>query len=325
MKNLTMIVIGILAPATVSGCAVSPSDDGSDESQTQQGLEDGVIDTNHPFDVGICAGGLVPDGQPNAGTCVAVRCSGTLIAPNVVITARHCVKAQIPADVFCDSQFSDDPITSSPVFVTPSATVSSGTPHWYDVDHIEVPPNNGLCTDDIALIFLTRDISRHEAWPVGINVHRDAAKHPPKEVAIVGRGVLDFNLNDGTTDTGGLLRRILTHIPFVCASDDPANTCQVVDFSSPPTNLFITPTAHLVIGGAITPGDSGAGVFDQKHFHQHSPNVIGVAAASTFAEDGSPNFGLVGRIDTHADFIRQALHHCGHDEFVRDYDETDGD
>jgi len=313
MKSLTMIVIGVLAPAAVSGCALSNSDEESSdgESDIQQGLVDGTIDTNHPFDVGVCTGGLVPEGQPNAGTCAAIRCSGTLIAPNVVLTARHCVKAHVDAPSFCDGFYTDDPITPNPFYVTTSPSVASGNPRWYAVERVEVPAATALCTEDIALLFLKHDIPRHEARPVGINVRRDLAKRPPHEVAVVGRGVLGENIFTGAGDNGGFERRIRTHIPFDCATDDPAHPCEVVDFSSPPTNTFTPPTAHFVIDASVVSGDSGAGVFDQAHFKRRSPNVIGIVAADTFGEDGNPNFGLISRIDTHADFIRAALDGCG--------------
>lgn len=314
MKASNLILICALAPAMVSGCALtSDSDNASDDDGTiQQDIEDGTLDTNHPFDVGVCTGGLVPDGQPNAGTCAAIRCSGTLIAPNVVLTARHCVKAHVDAANFCDGFYTDDPITANPAYVTTSPTVASGSPKWYTVKSIEVPAATGLCTNDLALLILDKDVPRREARPAGINFHRDVAKHPPKEFAIVARGYLLENLDTGPVDNGGFMRRISKHIPFVCASDDPNNTCEIPDFSSPPTNVFVTPTAHIVIGRSIMSGDSGAGVFDQKHFHNGKPNVIGIVVANTYGEDHFPNFGIFGRIDTHADFFRDVLRrHCG--------------
>src|SRR4051812_4835425 len=54
---------------------------------SSQGIQGGVTDTTHKFAMGICIGGRNSNG-PNG--CQGY-CSGALIAPNVVVTARHCV------------------------------------------------------------------------------------------------------------------------------------------------------------------------------------------------------------------------------------------
>jgi hypothetical protein len=231
----------------------------------------------------------------------------------------------VDAPNFCDGHFTDDPLTSNPILVTTSPSVASGSPIWHEVDRVEAPPTNNLCGDDVAILVLEHDVPRQEATPAGINVRRDVTRRSPDEVAIVGRGFLTENFITGVGDNGGFMRRIRTHIPFVCGTDDPTTPCEVVDFSSPPTNMFAAPPSYYVIDKAIAAGDSGSGVFDQAHFHRHSPNVIGVTAADTFAEDGSPNFGLISRIDTHADFIRAALHGAGCGDLVDRNDDDNDD
>ncbi len=321
MKSLTTIVIGILGAFTVTGCALAGDDEKA--GQLQQDLVGGTIDTGHPFAVGVCAGGLVAADQPNPGTCAAIRCSGTLVAPNRVLTARHCVQLHIDAPVFCDGTYTNDPFSTSPVLVTTSPSVASGPPVWHEVERVEVPATNHLCDDDVAILVLKDKIPRREAWPVKVDFRRDLAKRPPHEVAIVGRGRIVSNYFTGETDTGGFLRRTQTHIPFLCATNDAAHPCEVPDFSLPPSNVFVGALNHFMIGAAVLPGDSGAGVFDQATFHRRAPRLIGVVAGYTVAEDGNPNFGFMSRVDRHADFFRATLRHGGDDDDDRDDDHDD--
>src|SRR5689334_1822864 len=69
------------------GCSQSESHRSSGESSptasTAQAIQGGTADGSaHPFAVGVCIG--------QKGNC-SEFCSGALILPNVVATARHCV------------------------------------------------------------------------------------------------------------------------------------------------------------------------------------------------------------------------------------------
>jgi hypothetical protein len=157
-------------------------------------------------------------------------------------------------------------------------------------------------------LLLAQPIPSDVAPLARVNVTRDLSDVPPHAVVIVGRGavgeLLDLRTFHSTIKDGDLERRILQHVPFECASDGSA-TCDMEDFSSPPTNMFSAPVGYYVIGSAISSGDSGAGVFDQSQFS--SPSVIGVASAATFGADGIPNHGLVSRLDTHGSFVVDGL------------------
>jgi hypothetical protein len=292
-------------PALLVGCGSSPAPADKADSTTDP-LLGAAADTTHRFDVGICAGGLVAAGQPNAGTCSAWDCSGTLVAPNLVLTARHCIRQISYAANFCDSTFTSDPLTVAAMLVTTSNSSVVGTPKWYDVKTELVPAGTGLCSDDLALLVLTEPVPPAEAVPVAVNLFRDVAARPPKSVAIVGRGaitdVLDLSTFNETTDDGNWQRRVLQNIPFDCATDAPAAPCNVVDFSSPPSNAFASPPSYFVIGSSLASGDSGSGVFDQATFNGLR-SVIGVSSAATYGPDGVPNHGLVSRLDTHRNFL----------------------
>jgi hypothetical protein len=283
-----------LAFALVSALSACGSGGPDSIGVAREGLLNAPLDADHTFDVGICAGGLKAN-----GTCASWKCSGTLVAPNVVLTARHCIRQIAYADDFCASIFLDTPLTTATPLVTTSPSAISGTPKWYEVTQALLPAGNGLCSDDLALLILASEVPREEATPVKMDLHTDVATDPPASVAIVGRGAVT------PSDKGGLQRRVLENVSFDCATDSAAQPCNVVDFSSPPTNMFASPPPYFVVGPSVLSGDSGSGVFAQESFDKKHPRVIGVATAETFAPDGiSPSHGLVERLDTHRQFLQ---------------------
>lgn len=291
--------------ALACGCSSATPDADGTLGEARSDLLGAPVDAHHKWDVGICSG---PLSGGDTGTCTKKRCSGTLVAPNVVLTAQHCVYGIDYAEAWCDSTFNGKPLTSATVRVTTADSVVVGTPSWTAVSEIHVPGNK-LCQDDIALLVLDGSIPWSEAFPVRMSLGRDVSKSTPSEVAIVGRGViadsLDLSTGVETKVDGDLMRRVLEHVPFVCASSSAAG-CDVVDYSSPPTNMFKAPPSYFVIGASVTSGDSGSGVFDQRLFHLF-PSVIGITSAGTWDANGQPNFGLVTRLDIHKDFIKQTM------------------
>ena len=86
------------------------------------------------------------------------QCSGSLIAPNLVLTARHCVAATADKDVrvVCGQTPFEPPDSAGAVFVVPLPSISQDPNDYLAVDQIRMPDDLGddLCGTDVALLRL---------------------------------------------------------------------------------------------------------------------------------------------------------------------------
>jgi len=311
LLSLPLALIGPL------GCVDTSPATGS----LDQGLVNAPVDQGDAWAVGVCAGPLNEDPAAGPiGACLTpeTRCTGSLIAPDLVLTARHCVHVidWSQATDFCSGSFTTTPITDAPVHVTTSLSVLGDHPSWELVDEILYPDTHTTCDDDVVLLRLHHAYSRHVARPVAVDL-RDLVGHAPREVAVVGRGVIDvtFDTTDYSQisiDDGGLMKRKLEHIPFECVSDSDGG-CVSPDIGGD----FAASSGYLMFGNSTLPGDSGSGVLRQASYTRGRPQIVGVTSAGTADPvTGKPNTSFATRLDIHRAFIQGALHHCGHDDLV---------
>ncbi|MBO6937427.1 MAG: trypsin-like serine protease [Deltaproteobacteria bacterium] len=174
-------------------------------------------------------------------------CTGVLIAPNLLLTARHCVSSTQPT-IVCGSSPLSPPVAGENVLSTTDVTVSSSSVAVVG-ERVEVPPDgDDECGFDIAAVIL-----RAEA-PGGSVVY------PPRLDAPVVAGETFTAVGYGTTGTSGIgTRRVATDVPVSCVGSE----CGI---------SVVQETEWVADDGFFCRSDSGAPAIDA------SGQVIGVVS-----------------------------------------------
>ena len=274
-----------------------------------EALINAPLDTTNASAVGLC---LVPliTGPGGERTC-PFGCSATLIAKNLVLTARHAVQDIVgPGGLFTGS-FNGPVKSPETLNVTLSSSGAVGNPSWYSVNQVLVPSSSSPdVPNEIALVILNDTIEPGDAAPAGVDLTTNlAAPDHPTEFTIIGRGAVHYDLDAQgqaiNVDTGDNQRRILQHVPFVCASDSTSTPCMSFSVKAPPpTYTYTLPLEYFSMGPAKMGGDSGAGIFSQQSYESCLPRVVAVASAITTGEDFQPASTMGVRVGRLADFLR---------------------
>jgi hypothetical protein len=178
----------VFALGGATGCGDGRIDDES-SGEIEQSIQGGHTDAPDASVVGI---GLVDGARRFYRSC-----SGSLIAPNLVLTAQHCV-ASTSKLVRCEDAAFGDPVGPESVLVTLDAKMWGAATSWLAVADVEVPPGGpALCGRDLAVVVLAEPLPVPTLWP-----RLEAPALEDEMYAAVGYG----ESSDGAGD-GGVRRR----------------------------------------------------------------------------------------------------------------------
>jgi hypothetical protein len=212
-------------------------------------------------------------------------CSGALVAPNLLLTARHCVSKSITATPACDTRGeshngdhlgADEDPASIAVYIGTHVDVTVDTPRAYATKTIH-PRTRVLCDSDVAFLVLDRPLEGVQQ----LQMRLDAPVREGDFVVPVGFG-------------GGFVGDIGTRVPR-----DATEILSVGPRHNTSTGAVIGPR-EFEVDEATCRGDSGGPALDA-----HSGEIVGVVSRgrSCFSEGNH----VYTRIDAYASLARQAI------------------
>ncbi len=190
IRCLAFVCVVLLAVAGCSGEGVRWS--ATDEARAA--IFEGQPDVARRSVFAVRRSGSSPDEDARAA------CTGVLVAPHLVMTARHCVVREPAELVICGHSRLDVLLPASSVSVSNDA-VLSGDSRWYGARDLVVPEDgDDACGFDLALIVLAEPMAPELATPAEMRLTEPPT--PGESLTAVGYG----EAGDGETPVTRLAR-----------------------------------------------------------------------------------------------------------------------
>lgn len=268
------------------GCSTGgPSEPSAPSEQTAQAIYGGSTTTKYPFVLGM----ISVDGP--GGICTA-----TLIAPNLALTARHCVSDTNTEYIDCQSTRFTTDSPASRLGVTVENQISQNA-DFIGVRKVLLPTDKTMCGNDIALLILAESIPESDAKPAIPKIHEKINEGADiRQITAIGYGISDPNDQNG--QTAGT-RRIREKINVICTYDaaSAGRNCSGIDQEQQDVLLS---EADLVVDEGTCQGDSGSSAFEQSAFDDDEYYSVGVLSRGAA---GTCELGVYTRVDAFKDFI----------------------
>jgi MYXO-CTERM domain-containing protein len=276
-RRLKLCVPVVVALGAASACGSAPPSPEA-TAQTSSAIQGGTSDTSDNFTVAIAV--TLSGGQ-------AALCSGILLAPNLVATARHCVSQLSSDQVNCSTSMFGAVYAPSQFVVSNSASLLTLPTRDY-VSKIIYPmgtDQTSVCGNDIALLILTQSIQLSQYVTPAIAPPLTDHQTWATTMTAIGYGI------DTPTDQAGMsagVRRIRQNIALSCIPDDPSFSNCYTD-----TNKQLFAADEFEAGDGTCEGDSGSGAFDQTQFNQGNWVSFGVLSRGGVSTDGMTCTGSI--------------------------------
>jgi MYXO-CTERM domain-containing protein len=228
MRRTALACLGFstlaLAPALLGGTQIGCSSQPEKEYVigSRQAIEGGQVDMGDSNVVGI----LIGDGSGN----VAAACSGSLIGPNLVLTAHHCV-ANPPNNLSCGAGFTNQsPASYFMVTTSYNAAYNIWTGNgvmpaadnstWWAVSQVTASANN-ICNGDQALLQLSSNVPSSIACPLIPAV--DVQPTQGETYTAIGFGVTNPN---SKTAPAGMRYKLASGLSIQCVGSACGSSTQ---------------------------------------------------------------------------------------------------
>lgn len=230
-------------------------------------------------------------------------CTATLIAPDLLITAHHCVAAEGPGQQECEGLGAtvnpgDLQVKINVHGTKPNYDATQDGPSVAEGAQIFVPPTNNMCSFDVALVKLNKPVPNAKISPL-----RFTKLAVNEAVTVVGFGVDQLDREQSQR-----MQRV-TSVLGVGAGPVVFHSQTDGDFN------FTLPDGDVMTGESHCFGDSGGPLFDKDG------NLVAIVSRGPEFDDPRKKHGntcldmaeTYSGIAFNAQFIQDAAKQAGHD------------